>query len=116
MRKKANAERKLSPPATHSYLEEQRTLVLSLRTGRPEPVGQRAGLGGGHKVAQGQGLLEEWDLVVVRALALWRGRGEREGGEGGRRRRGEREVGEGRGKRERTRQGTGLFVHTLRSI
>ena len=57
MRKKANAERKLSPPATHSYLEEQRTLVLSLRTGRPEPVGQRAGLGGGHKVAQGQGLL-----------------------------------------------------------
>lgn len=39
------------------YLEEEWTLVLGLRAGRPEPVRQWSGLGCGHKVAQSHWLL-----------------------------------------------------------
>lgn len=61
------------------YLEEEWTLVLSLRTGWPEPVGKWAGFSRGNKVAEGQRLLEEIRNLFVRlhtvcTLALQQGR------------------------------------------
>lgn len=48
-----------------AYLEEERALVLSLRAGRPEPVGQRSSLGGGDEVAQGHRLLQDVQSLLV---------------------------------------------------
>lgn len=57
------------------YLEEEWTLVLSLRTSWPETVGEWAGFSRGDKVAEGQRLLQKvrnlfMRLHTVRTLAL----------------------------------------------
>lgn len=64
------------------YLEKEWTLVLSLRTGWPEPVGKWAGFSRGDKVAESQRLLQEirnlfMRLHTVRTLALQQGRNSR---------------------------------------
>lgn len=47
------------------YLEEEWALVLGLRAGRPEPVGQWSGLGCGDKVAQSHRLLQDVQSLLV---------------------------------------------------
>lgn len=69
--------RPLGNQSGRSHLEEEGALVLSLRAGRPKPVGQRASFSRGHKVAESQWLLEDVGgllvrLHTIRALALER--------------------------------------------
>lgn len=57
------------------YLEKERTLILSLWTGWPEPVRKWASFNSGHQVAKGQRLLQEvrnlfMGLHTVCTLAL----------------------------------------------
>ena len=60
-----------------AYLEEEGALVLGLWAGGPEPVREGSGLGGGDEVAQGHGLLQDVQgllvgLHAVRVVALRR--------------------------------------------
>lgn len=55
------------------YLEEEWTLVLSLRAGGPEPVREAIGLRGGDVVAQSERLLLQllwWTVPGQEALSL----------------------------------------------
>lgn len=47
------------------YLEEEWALVLGLRAGRPEPVGQWSSLGCGDKVAQSHRLLQDVQSLLM---------------------------------------------------
>lgn len=47
------------------HLQEEWTLVLGLRAGRPEPVGQWSGFGCGDEVAQSHRLLQDVERFLV---------------------------------------------------
>lgn len=54
-----------SLPTCSKYLEKEWALVLGLRAGRPEPVGQWSSLGCGDKVAQSHRLLQDVQSLLV---------------------------------------------------